>query len=61
MVAQASREQLPEEFSLSASPWQGAGQRAPFRVAVYGPLRAAPARREERTWQQALAPATLAG
>jgi hypothetical protein len=50
MVAQSSRVDVPEEFSLAAVP---APARSGFRVAVYGPLEAAsaPPPAREGMWQ----------
>jgi hypothetical protein len=53
MVAQASRMPVPEEFSVESQ----APARGGFRVAVYGPLEAAPVRPQERGWLPRVAPA----
>jgi len=52
MVAQASREPVPEEFSLEADVTEPMLPRSRFRVAVYGPL-PEPAPRPAWSWRQA--------
>jgi len=53
MVAQASREPVPEEFSLGAGLPEAAAPRSGFRVAVYGPMPETPAPRPSWSWRRA--------
>ena len=51
MVSQSARVDVPEEFAFGwPSESTGAPVRSGFRVAIYGPLEAAPATSTPREW-----------